>query len=644
MKAFHNKQKIIILIVLLLAVVLVEFIHIRNQTNIALLKAQTKLSEQNIIKYRKQSCNPLSQNITLLNNAQEINSVAFYQGSYFVASKGGLTKYSPTGQKLQHYSNLTGLSENDLTSLATWADKLFIGTRSQGLLVFDGEQFFSYSWPTLQTEAISALLNDNSRLLIGTFSGGLLEFDGNKFSEIKVDGQHIKAITGLTRHQQQLFIETFNNGLWIIEPTKHKHFTTAQGLLSNRVIDVILLNDKLLVATDFGLSIASLDLLSTTQNIFQNSIILPTFSSVVKSENYLTLAQDNGQLWQLPLNTRLDSKNLKPLVKIETSNAHIIELQNKLWLASNTGLWQLNTHKLEAFGQNNKDNLSSNIISALAIDRLGQLWVGHFRSGIDIFSPSGHKVTHLESDYLREINHIEITQDGVYVATSQGLISFDSKLHSQRLSKSDGLLSHNISSSYMLPSSNSLLLATTKGLAIGKSGKFSLLTAVQGLPSNNTYSISSIDKNIYVATLTGLAEISNGKVIRTYKDANSSLNSNWITALQPVNNQLFIGTYGGGIYQLMPNGQLRSFISEVGRLAVNLNAMFSDDKRLYIGTLTGLWVYELSSQRWHQVKLELPSANVLSITGNSNDIYVGTTNGIAKFSKNFFNQLESTQG
>ncbi len=651
MKALNNKQKIIILIVLLFTLILVEFIHIHNRTSAALLTAKTNLSEQNIIKYHKQDSSPLNQNISFLNSTQEISSITLFQGNYFVASKGGLTKYSPTGQQLKHYTSLTGLSENDLTSLTTWAGKLFIGTRTQGLLVFDGEKFSSYSWPNLKTEAISALLNDNSRLLIGTFAGGLLEFDGEKFSEIKIDGNRLKAITSLSHNQQRLFIQTFDNGLWVIEPTKHNHFTINQGLPSNRVVGVTQLDNNLLVATDFGLSIANLDQLGNSQSLFQTLITVPTVSSLVKSQNSLIITQDNGQIWQLPLTTDLNNKYLKPLVKTDSNNAHLIELENKLWLASNKGLWQLATNKLEAFSQTNKDNLSSNIISALAIDNLGQLWVGHFRNGIDIYSPLGHKITHLENDYLREINHIDITPKGIFVATSQGLVSFDSKLHSQRLTKSDGLLSHNISSSYTLPSSDNLLLATTKGLAIGKAGKFSLLTAIQGLPSNNTYSISSIENTIYVATLTGLAQISNGKVIRTYKDANSSLNSNWITALQPVNNYLFIGTYGGGVYQLMPNGQLRSFVPEIGRLAVNLNAIFSDNKYLYIGTLTGLWVYELATQHWNQVKLELPSSNVLSITGNNNYLYIGTTNGIAKMPKDFFNQhnqtestLESTQG
>lgn len=637
MKALQGKKWLLIVLVILgLSIIFTTFIQIQKQTKLVLLKSQTELSKQNIIKSRKEFCSPLSQHISLLGNTQQVSAIAFYQGNYFVATSGGLIKYSPSGQKLEQYNNLNGLGENDLTSLATWADKLYIGTRSKGLLVFDGHEFQKYWWPELQTEAISALLNDNSRLLIGTFSGGLLEFDGNKFTEIKIDSQKIKAITWLSKEQNQIYIGTFDNGLWVIEPTKWQHFTTAQGLLSNRVIGVTEIDKNLVIATDFGLSIAPL---TQAKSIFQTALILPTLSSITKTQNHLILLQDNGQVSQIALNKGLNNKYLKPLTNIPTNNAHIIELHDQIWLASSNGLWRLNQNNLVAFGQNNPDSLSGNLVSALAIDNSGRLWVGYFRNGIDIFSLKGHKITHLENNYLREVNHISIDQGTVLVATSQGLVSFDSKLNSQRLSKSNGLLNHNISSSYKFPNSNNLLLATAKGLAIGKDNKFSLLTKVQGLPSNNTYSILAANNSIYVATLTGLAQVTNEKVVRTYKDANSNLNTNWITALQLVNNQLFIGTYGGGVYQLMPSGQLHSFVGEVGRLVVNLNAMFSDNERLYIGTLKGLWVYQLDNQRWYQVNLELPSSNVLSITGNNHDIYVGTTNGIAKVDKAFFKEL-----
>lgn len=642
MKICYSKKSLIFLAIIFLVLALaLKFIYIQKQTQLALAKSQKELSKQNIIKHYKETCTPLSKYISVLANSNQVKDLVFFQGNYFAATSAGLAKYSPTGEKLDYYNNLIGLGENDLTSLTIWKDKLYIGTRSKGLLVFDGKEFYRYSWPGLKTESVSALLDDNGRLLIGTFADGLLEFDGNKFVEIKIDGQKIKAITWLEKKQYQLYIGTFDNGLWIVEPTQHQHFTTSNGLPSNRVVGALEVDKNFIVATDFGLSLASLASLASLEKevSFQNTLILPTLSDIVRIKNDLLLVQDNGQIWKLPVKKSLHKKSLEQLINIPTTNAKIIELEKQIWLASNDGLWRLNKNKLESFLQPNPNSLSASMVSALAIDSFNQLWVGYFRNGIDIFSPTGQKVTHLENEYLREINHISAQKSNVLVSTSQGLISFDNKLNLKRLSKASGLLNHNISSSYTIPNSDTLLLATAKGLVTSKANKLSLLTKFHGLPNNNTYSMLVKEGSIYVATLTGLAQVSNGKIIRTYKDANSSLKTNWITALQLIDKQLFIGTYGGGVYELMPTGDLHSFIPETGKLVVNLNAMFSDDKRLYIGTLNGLWVYQLNNQHWEQVKLELPSTNILSITGDQRYTYIGTINGIAKIEKMFFEKL-----
>jgi hypothetical protein len=59
---------------------------------------------------------------------------------------------------LRHYSVLDGLPESDLLSLAPLGAKLFIGTRTRGLVAFDGERFESYRFADRTPEAISVLL------------------------------------------------------------------------------------------------------------------------------------------------------------------------------------------------------------------------------------------------------------------------------------------------------------------------------------------------------------------------------------------------------------------------------------------------------------------------------------------------------
>jgi hypothetical protein len=87
-----------------------------------------------------------------------------------------------------------------------------------------------------------------------------------------------------------------------------------------------------------------------------------------------------------------------------------------------------------------------------------------------------------------------------------------------------------------------LVLATSKGLSLGVKGKFRGVTTVQGLPSNSLYSVLDHAGKLYVGTLGGLAVLQDGRVYRVFKDTNSKLTPNWVTALCAVGPRVFLGT------------------------------------------------------------------------------------------------------
>jgi len=183
-------------------------------------------------------------------------------------------------------------------------------------------------------------------------------------------------------------------------------------------------------------------------------------------------------------------------------------------------------------------------------------------------------------------------------------------------------------------------IATSKGLAFRENGKIRAISAVNGLPNNSVYTVLQTGEKLYAGTLGGLAEIQNKKVIRTFKDSNSNLKTNWVTALISINERIFIGTYGGGLFELLPSGEIRSFEAETGKFTVNPNAIFADENKLYIGTLAGAKIYNLERQKWANIKNILPSETVMTITGDDENIYFGTTNGIAKVEKSWFTDEE----
>ncbi len=308
--------------------------------------------------------------------------------------------------------------------------------------------------------------------------------------------------------------------------------------------------------------------------------------------------------------------------------------------------------KVSRFDEQAPSALTNNLISALAFDDLGRLWAGSFRNGIDVIAPSGvlagvlagvldgRRIAHLESD-AHEINALVWDEKSkrMLAATAQGLISFDASFASRRIGAADGLLSNSILSAALIQSRDraSLALATSRGLSLGEAKQWRGLTTIQGLPSNSVYSVLSHREFIYAGTLGGLAQIAGGRVVRVFKDSNSKLTQNWVTALCETSGRLFVGTYGGGVFELTPAGEFVSFASEIGKLTVNPNAMASDGQALYVGALDGAWVLDLRSQRWTRLKDELPSSAVLSVAVDGEHVYFGATSGIARVDKSYLN-------
>jgi ligand-binding sensor domain-containing protein len=610
---------------------------IRQRAERSLAKERSQLENKNVIPFEHKSYSPINNPaITIWQSYKATRAIEKFNDSIFVATDGGLVEFGPDGKLLHHYTTLDGLPESDLLSLASFNSKLFIATRTSGLVAFDGTRFEGYRWTDRASQSIDALLADSGRLLIGTRAGGLIAFDGSQFKEIKAEDKRILEITFLSRSGVRLFVGTFADGLWTEESARWSHFTTADGLLSNRVVGVVADEDNLFVASDYGLATTQIG-----QSRFLTVAALPSLASVVHYDGKLVLCKDNGEIIDLP--TDAGFSQLRRTIPAKwnrittSSSARLTTLDGELWLLSNDGIHRSNTSDIRFSGWGDtRQSLTSNLISALSVDAQGRLWAGTFRNGIDVLGPPGSLVAHLESESVREINSLveDAASQKMVAASSAGAVSFDTNLRAtEQLSAADGLLSNSIMQvAHVNDNKPTLAFATSKGLSLGVPGRFRGVTTVQGLPSNSLYAVLSQGGKLYVGTLGGLAVLEDGRVSRVFKDTNSKLTQNWVTALCAVGPRVFLGTYGGGVFELTASGDLRAF-AETGRAVVNPNAMWSDGSRLYAGTLDGTLVFDLNAQAWTRLTGEMPARTVLSITGDENYVYFGTTAGIARIGR-----------
>ncbi|HEY6400443.1 MAG TPA: hypothetical protein VI479_03475, partial [Blastocatellia bacterium] len=453
--------------------------------------------------------------VELIQSSRATRGLAQFNGSIFAATGGGLVEFDEDGKAKRRYTTLDGLPESDLTTIAVFNSKLFIGSRSRGLIVFDGKRFERYWWTDRDAQAVTTLLEDRGRLLIGTFAGGLLEFDGGRFREIKAESKQeeqggqirLAGITCLIADGARLFVGTFADGLWVNDSDRWSHFTVAEGLPSNRVVGIVAGGDQLIVASDFGVVAGDI---GSLQSRFQTIATLPELSSAIRYGGDILLCKDGGEIFRLGSNKQNSNRiRLSPVDWKRPESLSSCQLAafakgktpmgETLWLMSGEGMWRLGWQderlsgapRVSRFGETPNPSLGalkSNVISALAFDDLGRLWAGSFRDGIDVIAPDGARITHLESQTVREIN--ALVWDGrsrrMLAATAQGLIRFDGSFASERLGRADGLLSDAVMSAVVIQGGDrdGLALATGRGLSLGGANRYRGLTTVQGLPDN----------------------------------------------------------------------------------------------------------------------------------------------------------------
>ena len=613
---------------------------------------------------------PSNDGLTIYMNASDVRAVAVLADTRYLATSGGLIALDEGGSVKRRYTTLDGLTDNDLTSLAVFRDRLFIGTATAGLMAFDGTAFTGYSFVKPKATRVSVLMAAETELLIGTLDGGLFEYDGEQFSRRfnSATGADFSRVTALLPYESRLYVGTQDGGLYIWREAHIEHLTTNEGLPSPHVTALAVMPPSLAqagqiaVATDFavvGLSDAN------------------EIKPVNNQPNVTSLAASGGRLWAgLFSGGLIDLSSSRARAQAERSSLSetpglprnvpsvVYASEGRLWALTREGLFvrdeQATAPLFEQVAESlvGERVLTADHITGLALDNAGRLWVGYFDRGIDLVaSATNERLTHIEDDRVREVNFIafDSNEDQILAATSRGLIVFDGHLKQSVLTREqNGLVSDSIahvsimnvaslvaqSSSGTTPVSLSrnraLVLATAGGMTEITGGRARSLTAFHGLTSNHLYTSIAVGSRLFVGSLAGLVEIENLRVVRTYKTSNSRLSHDWVTALAEADGKLFVGTNGGGVDALLPTGEWVSFADDrdAGKFEVNQNAMHFDGERLYVGTSDrGLLVYNTRDRRWKPISAGLASQSVTAITSDDHFIYVGTMNGLMRIGK-----------
>ena len=603
---------------------------------------------------------PNSSGINLFLNRSTVRSVVVYNGKRYASTSGGLAVITDEGLLDKVYTVMDGLPENDLGAMAVYQNRLYIATPDQGLIGFDGSNFTRYRFKQPEATNVTVLLPTETELLVGTFDGGLFEFDGQTFTRRyhKSKGADFKSITALADKDSRLYVGTQDRGLYIWREGHFDHVTHLEGMPSDHVTSIVRYGGQILVATDFGV----VQIAETGQAQPYN--MTPNITSLVEYNGKLYAGLFTGGVAEI----RRDQKAAMFGKWIRTAGSTFspaslsteelpkeIRLQadsSVLWAATQSGLYKLDDTLFNSVAlSRSASDLRHSHVSSLALDWAGRLWVGYFDGGVDVVLPDNkERFTQFEDINLREVNFLRLDADRsrMLVATSAGMFIFDTRLLSQRFSERDGLISDSVNhislasdigfGGAVQSNEPAVVLSTGRGLTMVQGAVPRSLSAFNGLANNHVYTSLPMNGRLYLGTLGGLSELEHMRVSRTFTTSNSKIAANWVTALANVDGTLFVGTNGGGVQALTPAGDWLDFKDEIGRFDVNVNAMFYDGAKLFVGTLNrGVFVYDTRKRTWSNFTNGLGSLNVTAIVADADHIYFGTFNGITSVERRLFN-------
>ena len=601
---------------------------------------------------------PAMDGVTVYLNAADARATALFAGTRYLGTSGGLVALDEGGAVKRRYTAADGLSDNDLTALAVFRDRLFIGTASNGLMAFDGSGFTGYRFTKPKATRVSVLAATESELLVGTLDGGLFEFDGDRFTRRfnSAPGADFTRVTALLPLASRLYVGTQDAGLYVWREGHVEHLTTSEGLPSPRVTGLAVLPSReaqygaLAVATDFG--VVGLNDANEVKAISNR----PNVTSITLVGERLFAGLFGGGVFDVSAErTRANTAESR---SSQSETTGLPAGVPTAVFADEGGLWALT--RAGAFVREAKpsgpafDPVAASLVServitgdhvtTVALDGAGHLWVGYFDHGADVVAPeTGERLTHVEDDHVREVNFITFdpASGQTLIATSRGLVRIDGRSEQSVLTREkNGLINDAIAHVSLMPASavaaGATVLATAGGLTEIAGGRARSLTSFHGLASNHLYTSAVAGARLFVGSLAGLIELEGLRVVRTYKTSNSHLSHDWVTALAEADGTLYIGTNGGGVDALLPTGEWVSFASDrdVGKFEVNQNAMYFDGERLYVRTGDrGLLVYNTRARSWKRLSAGLPSPSVTAITSDDRYVYIGTMNGLARVEK-----------
>ncbi len=444
------------------------------------------------------------------------------------------------------------------------------------------------------------------------------------------------------------------------------------GLIDNRIIDITTDNNGYLwIITPKGGQIFNLltERFESFQNQAINKLLHKKIKQIKNINNVLwAVTQDSG-IFKITSNTDIEAITISDVYFTKNDLPQVISIykgyNNNVFLGTEKGVYQLNNDKnsFELLTFNHIDNTS--LYAQAILEDKSNIWIGTLNGAFKI-NKETNDLRWYAHDPLNKhtISHSSVTciekdkKGDILLGTLAGIHKYNAEadnfnkiiLHQGKHTNIHDIFIRSI----LTDSIGNVWIATEKTgvihFNIFQKNFYSFQESNANLRPLNESIINSIYKDnnrLWVGTAgNGIIQYDNkGDKIYQYKNEinkPSSLQSNFVTSIiKGSDGKIWAATWGKGIQILTDakNNVFKGYYIRDGLPSDFISCYyFCKDGQLLVGTKAGIAIYDNTKKKFHTVKITsnmqtAPWEVGCIIEDNDGFLWIGTTNGLHRFSK-----------
>lgn len=540
----------------------------------------------------------------------EVEAVALTPEGLLVAGASGVGLV--VGDR---YADLSaGLPTLAASTLALWRGHPVVALRAGGLFLRQGSAWEEArsGWGTLQVRALAE--SEAGELFVGAREG-LFRVAWGASSMQRLDAHPVRSIAV----SAGAVLAGGEEGLFRVEPRRALRLETPEAWVES----VALVGKEALVVTAGGLAHGAWDGSGPLQPVPGGDALS---SGVALGQAFYGLGGSESSRLRRIADGRVSEEILPSAARrlLLADGVLFADTEGGL-LRREAGGWKPAAPRGAA--------LPAGPSHVTALAWLGdELVAGLFDGGLVVGRPQGSSLSWrgVPGSSVWGVNALLSAGSLVHVASLRGAARFDGR----RLTPVEG------------PGAAFSLAATNEGVVVGYGQGVllpgpRLLSAFHGLPGNQALALA-YGETLFVGTPSGLGAVDAGRVRWRVASGEGRLPHPWVTALALSGQDLFVGTYGGGVVRrraprTSPASGSRADTAvyepyvETEGLKVNTGCLVEAGGRIFLGT-DGHGLFRLSKDRTRFVplRLALPSPRVTALLPGRDALFVGTDQGIAR--------------